>query len=1107
MKILEVTEYDLLGRSFNGYDIMRQINRDTDNSAQMKVLRKLSNDSEVSSFFKNRREVELCEKMREEENAVLNMMSVISVSSPALYGSSEYKNADIVHYHQFHNSNLGFFELEREAKRKPTVISLHDPWLLTGRCVHPLDCEKFAEGCVGCQRLGTHFPFKEDMSAAMWKIKSDVLSSVDADIIVHSDYMYEMARKNPYTRNLNIHLIPFGVNVSAFSLPETVSELRERLGIPYDDFVLFFREQENFKGTQYIVEALKKFEDTSKITLITCSQMGLLDEIKDRFRIIELGNIKSEKIAECFNACDVFLMPSTCESFGLMALEAMAAAKPVVVFDNTALPQVTNAPEIGVLVRNLDSDDLYEKIKFLMNNEQERIRRGMAGRELAIKKYSISEYDRRISEVYASAYNRQKYKLENRDADTADVDIKSTEVQKLFYHLDSIFFKTFGESEKPPQIFEGATALPCRAKEINYEDQNVKKAILEFNRQCLKKVTSRANRIKSKKIRYQRMRLSKAYDAVKDGVELEMEGKKVSIIIPVYNGEDYMREAIDSALNQTYKNIEVIVVNDGSKDKTDEIAKSYGDKIVYLKKENGGVSTALNLALEKMTGDYFSWLSHDDRYYPQKIECEMKYLETNGLIGKKVILYSDYDIMDSESKVYLTAVKEHDELMKKPEYCLLRGAINGLTLLIPRQAFDECGNFRTDLRCVQDYVLWEKMMRAGYLYIHIPEVLVTTRIHQMQQGNTSPVMVSEGEAFWTDLVKNTPEERMAELEGSVYEFYKKMYEFMLTMPYPKALEFVEKKYRELKEEIIKNSESVKVTVILPFLNDNLSVCGALKSVLTQTHKNLEILLIDLNSADDVSELKALASGDSRVKLITGEEKWGFAAAYNSGIETATGEYVAFLDQNDEFVPDKIECQLLEMLANGSAFSHTNYYDALKETDTDVSNICGDAITDVMTDRRISISTVMANAHYLRDNGIAFVASPRFGGDICFCLDCLKYGKIAVIKESLSRINVHGGDYKLNNANRLTALKAVINHVLAQPEFSKYDDCLTRLSTEFISFYYDENVNKDILESLFGDFTRKKRSIIRRTLSAIKHRGIIATLKAGIGKIKRRLIRK
>ena len=74
----------------------------------------------------------------------------------------------------------------------------------------------------------------------------------------------------------------------------------------------------------------------------------------------------------------------------------------------------------------------------------------------------------------------------------------------------------------------------------------------------------------------------------------------VSIVIPVYNGENYLKEAIDSALAQTYKNIEVIVVNDGSSDKTDEICKSYGSKIRYFKKENGGVSTALNLGIEKM---------------------------------------------------------------------------------------------------------------------------------------------------------------------------------------------------------------------------------------------------------------------------------------------------------------------------------------------------------------------------------------------------------------------------------------------------------------------------------------------------------------------------
>ncbi len=105
---------------------------------------------------------------------------------------------------------------------------------------------------------------------------------------------------------------------------------------------------------------------------------------------------------------------------------------------------------------------------------------------------------------------------------------------------------------------------------------------------------------------------------------------KVTIVIPVYNGEKYVKFAIDSAINQTYKNLEVLVVDDGSTDATEKIAKSYGDKIRYIKKKNGGVSSALNLAIKKMTGEYFSWLSHDDVYEPNKVECEINYLKKNN---------------------------------------------------------------------------------------------------------------------------------------------------------------------------------------------------------------------------------------------------------------------------------------------------------------------------------------------------------------------------------------------------------------------------------------------------------------------------------------------
>ena len=97
---------------------------------------------------------------------------------------------------------------------------------------------------------------------------------------------------------------------------------------------------------------------------------------------------------------------------------------------------------------------------------------------------------------------------------------------------------------------------------------------------------------------------------------------KISIIIPVYNGSNYLKDAIDSAIAQTYKNIEIIVVNDGSNDKgrTEAIAKSYGNKIRYFHKENGGVATALNLGVREDEGEYISWLSHDDLFLPYKLD-------------------------------------------------------------------------------------------------------------------------------------------------------------------------------------------------------------------------------------------------------------------------------------------------------------------------------------------------------------------------------------------------------------------------------------------------------------------------------------------------------
>ena len=134
------------------------------------------------------------------------------------------------------------------------------------------------------------------------------------------------------------------------------------------------------------------------------------------------------------------------------------------------------------------------------------------------------------------------------------------------------------------------------------------------------------------------------------------------------------------------------------------------------------------------------------------MEVEVRYLIDNGLVGKKVILFSDYYLINSEGKVIGESIKDHDEIEKKPEYCLLKGHINGLSLLIPKSAFDECGEFDTDLVCTQDYEMWRLMFVKGYRFIHIPECLVSTRWHAKQVTNTNPKVMTEGNDFYVNLI-------------------------------------------------------------------------------------------------------------------------------------------------------------------------------------------------------------------------------------------------------------------------------------------------------------------------------------------------------------------
>jgi GT2 family glycosyltransferase len=206
----------------------------------------------------------------------------------------------------------------------------------------------------------------------------------------------------------------------------------------------------------------------------------------------------------------------------------------------------------------------------------------------------------------------------------------------------------------------------------------------------------------------------------------------VSIIIPVYNGGDFFRQAIDSALVQTYPNLEFIVVNDGSIDggETERLARSYRDRIRYFAKRNGGVASALNFGIEQMRGEYFSWLSHDDLYRPSKIDVQIGRLAECPEPSNAVI-YGDYAVFSHDRGNAIEIHLPHTNPEDFRYFITTQNTLHGCTLLVPKAAFEKHGPFDSKLRTTQDYDLWFRMATTVQ-FIHYPAILVEARSHENQ---------------------------------------------------------------------------------------------------------------------------------------------------------------------------------------------------------------------------------------------------------------------------------------------------------------------------------------------------------------------------------------
>lgn len=260
---------------------------------------------------------------------------------------------------------------------------------------------------------------------------------------------------------------------------------------------------------------------------------------------------------------------------------------------------------------------------------------------------------------------------------------------------------------------------------------------------------------------------------------------KVSIVIPVYNAEKYLQETIESALNQTYKDIEIIAVNDGSTDNSNEILKKYSNRIKIISKQNGGISSALNAGIKNMQGEWFKQLDSDDLLYPNAVEELIT--EAQNLKDKNFILYGNYDIIDSNGNL-VEKITEPDYNESSPfdfNVILLDHHVgSSTTLMLHKSLIDKCGMFDESLRFKEDYEF-----RLRYCLLHncrqhlIPKVLGKIRVHKSQRTKSNVAMSLETD----EKIRKSILEKLNPVERERYELalrqYKKNRPIMIKMQY------------------------------------------------------------------------------------------------------------------------------------------------------------------------------------------------------------------------------------------------------------------------------------------------------------------------------------
>ncbi len=353
--------------------------------------------------------------------------------------------------------------------------------------------------------------------------------------------------------------------------------------------------------------------------------------------------------------------------------------------------------------------------------------------------------------------------------------------------------------------------------------------------------------------------------------------------------------------------------------------------------------------------------------------------------------------------------------------------------------------------------------------------------------------VTEGNALYRTMLGDLKKKDMERLEGSECLFYVGREKFFHNTPYSEVGEYCSKKVRGLMSAVEKESKERKVSVVMPVYNRSELAIRALRSVDAQTHENIEVIIIDDGSSEDISPLTEYARNRDNVKIISLKNNCGPAGARNRGIKEAAGDFVAFLDSDDEWAPEKITKQVNVMVATKAKISHTSY---LRKDESGKENVVSSGLTSghvqlqLMSSCPIAMPTVMLTRECIEIYPMLFPASISIGEDVCYWLQILKTEYLVGINDVLATVHTNSKSSAYEPEKQILGLKNIITFLLTDEYYKKHDPELANIMRDYS--YLVTKTNKTITDGRLRGMTGGYY-YVRRGLSVLRHEGLFALL--------------